>query len=153
MRRGLFLGVTVCMGFRMRDIIRLAMVTLSLAGSAEAATTRYQCDFAVGNRRDGNWVPAVLVVNHEDGAPTALIYDPIIKAAVGKPIEGRLSDTSRVRTAFTWSLDLRDSRKTPVTMTYTFIHYNNGQPAKMTVVPSGFDNRFSSEGTCVLKRS
>lgn len=123
-----------------------------VAGTAEAASTRYQCDFAVGNRRDGNWVPAVLVVNHEEGADTALVYDPIIKHVHGKPIEGRLGETSRVRTSFTWSLSLRDSEKTPVTMNYTFIHYNNGQRARVTVVPAGFDNRFSSEGTCVVKR-
>lgn len=136
----------------MRYALRAAVAFLLMAGAVEAATTRYQCDFAVGNRRDGNWVPAVLVVNHEDGAQTALIYDPIIKEAVGKPIEGRLGETTAVRTAFTWSLDLRDIRKTPVTMTYTFIYYTNGRPARMTVVPSGFDNRFSSEGTCVVKR-
>lgn len=137
----------------MRKWFRTAtLVALFAAGAAEAATTRYQCDFAVGNRRDGNWVPAVLVVNHVEGADTALVYDPIIKETHGKPIEGRLGETSRVRTSFTWSLNLRDRERTPVTMTYTFIYYNNGLPAKITVVPSGFDNRFSGEGTCVVKR-
>jgi hypothetical protein len=136
----------------MRHVIGLALLALVLAGAAEAKSTRYQCDFAVGNRRDGNWVPPVLVVNHDDGAPTALIYDPIIQNTFGKPIEGQLGDTSKVRTSFTWSLSMRDSENTPVTMNYTFIYYNNGRPAKVTVVPAGFDNRFSSEGTCVLKR-
>lgn len=137
----------------MRDGIILAVLLALLgAGSVKADTTRYQCDFAVGKRRDGNWVPAVLVVSHEDGASSALIYDPIIRATLGKPIEGRLGDTSKVRTSFTWSLSLRDREKTPVTMNYTFIYYNNGRPAKVKVVPAGFDSRFSGEGTCVLKR-
>lgn len=137
----------------MRDMIGLVCgVLLLTAVAAQAKSTRYQCEFEVGNRRDGNWVPAVLVVNHEDGAATALVYDPIIKETFGKPIEGQLGETSKVRTAFTWSLDLRDRKKTPVTMNYTFIYYNNGQPAKVTAVPAGFDNRFSGEGTCIVKR-
>ena len=136
----------------MRDVVLAGFALAMLAGAAEAKATRYQCEFDVGNRRDGNWVPPVLVVNHEDGAPTALIYDPIIKETFGKPIEGRLGDTSKVRTSFTWSLQLRDSRKTPVRMDYTFIYYNNGQPAKVRAVPAGFDNNFSGEGTCEVKR-
>lgn len=138
----------------MREGFRVAALAVMLAvgGTAEAKSTRYQCDFDVGHRRDGNWVPSVLVINHEDGADTALIYDPLIKAIHGKPIEGRVGETTGVRTTYVWSLAMRDARKTPVTMTYTFTYYNNGQRAKMRVVPSGFDNAFSGEGTCVVKR-
>lgn len=136
----------------MRVVTGLALLAAMAAGAADAAATRYECAFDVGNRRDGNWVPSVLVVTHTDGAPTALVYDPIIRDTLGRPVEARLADTSPVRTAFSWTLDLRDGRNRPVTMNYTFIHYTNGTPAKVTVVPAGFDNRFSGNGTCTLTR-
>jgi hypothetical protein len=128
------------------------LLVLGAGAAAQAAGVRYDCTFDTGNARDGNWVPSVLVLQHDTGSGKVTVFDPVIKHFNGKPIEGRLSTETNARSEFAWDLNVRTARGADSRMGYTFVYYKDGRPAKIRVDPRGYDNRFSGEGTCTLSR-
>ena len=126
------------------------MAALPLAGGA--AETRYECRFKVGAARDGNAVPEILFVQHAAGGDTALIFDPIIKHFIGKPIAAKFATETKARVEFKWDVRVHNNSGQDFLMFYTFVYYKDGRPAKIVAAPGGYDNRFSGEGTCKLSR-
>jgi hypothetical protein len=134
----------------MGRLIGAAVAAILMLGTtgAMAAETLYDCRFKIGSARDGNAVPEVLVIQHETGSSTALIFDPIIKHFIGKPIAGKFSTETKARVQFDWEVRVNNSAGQDFQMFYTFVYYKDGRPAKVVAVPGGYDNRFSGEGTC-----
>lgn len=132
---------------------RLALVLALLAAPAAAADTlRYDCKFATGTKRDGNWIPSVLILHHDRGTGRVIVFDPVIKHFVGSPIEARLESENAARRSFAWSFDTRagGGRNQTARMGYRMTWYADGRPVRMRAVPSGYDNDFDSEGACKL---
>lgn len=130
-----------------------AMIAAMSAGGADAAATRYECSFDVGKARDGNWVPGVLVIQHEAGKPTAVVFDPVIQHYIGKPIDGTLGEDTKGLTRFGWTLRAKSVTRQDVEMVYRFVHYKRGNSAKVTVAAKGYDNEFSADGRCKLTKA
>ena len=126
------------------------LAVLGFAVAAQAAAVRYDCRFDTGHARDGNWVPAVLVLQHDTASGTVTVFDPVIKHFIGVPIQGHLSAETRARTEFSWDIKVSPPGNANVRIDYTFVYYKDGRPAKLRAEPRGFDNRFSGEGTCKL---
>jgi hypothetical protein len=133
----------------------LGAVALVLSAAvAQSEVTTYDCKFATGNARDGNWIPTVLVLRHDVAAGTAVVYDPVIKHFVGNPISARLAEQTAQRTMFTWVVDARNTpnERQSARMQYRLNYYRNGRPARMIASPSGYDNEWTGDGTCTLRR-
>ena len=85
-----------------------------------------------------------------------MVFDPLIKHFVGKPINGRLADQTRARTSFAWEIDTSvkggAAGAQSAKMRYKLSYFNNGQPARVYATPSGYNNEFSAEGSCTLKK-
>ena len=126
------------------------LAVLGFAAAAQAAGVRYDCRFNTGHVRDGNWVPAILVLQHDTSSGKVTVFDPVIKHFTGVPISGQMTTETRARTEFSWDLDVRTGSGGDSRMAYTFVYYKDGRPAKLRAEPRGFDNRFSGEGTCKL---
>ncbi len=122
---------------------------------ASATNIRYDCTFQNGTKRDGNWIPEVLVLQHNDKTGEVLVFDPVIKYFIGKPISGTLAEETAARTTFIWEFDARKpgiGADRQAKMRYRFSYFKNGQPARMRATPLGYDNDWSNEGTCKLKK-
>jgi hypothetical protein len=128
------------------------LAVLGSAPTAQAEGVRYDCKFDTGNARDGNWVPQVLVLQHDTTSGKVTVFDPVIKSFTGKPIEGQLNTETKARTEFSWDLNVRTKSGADSRMGYTFVYYKDGRPAKVRAEPRGYDNRFSGEGTCKLSK-
>ena len=128
------------------------LTALGATATAQAASIRYNCSFDTGNARDGNWVPAVLVLQHDTTSGKVTVFDPVIKHFTGVPINGQMTTETKARTEFSWDLNVRTQNGADSRMAYTFVYYKDGRPAKVRAEPRGFDNRFSGEGTCKLSR-
>ena len=136
----------------MRAGLMAVVVLLGAASVVQAEGVRYDCKFNTGNARDGNWVPEVLVLQHDVKSGKVTVFDPVIKHFTGVPITGRLSTETKARSEFSWDLRVRTPAGGDSVMGYTFVYYKDGRPAKMRAEPRGYDNRFSGEGTCALSR-
>jgi hypothetical protein len=121
---------------------------------AHAEVTTYDCRFTTGSVRDLNWIPSVLMLRHDRATDKIVVFDPIIKHFVGTPVSARLVDETARRITFGWSVDIRrlPGAAGAADMTYRLSYYRSGRPARMTAVPSGFDNDFSGDGTCTLRK-
>lgn len=139
-----------------RSIIRGAFcLALTLAPlAAQAAVTIYDCRFSTGTARDGNWIPAVLLLRHDTATGKIVVFDPIIKLFVGTPIEARMTEETPRRVTFSWVVDARNLPREhqAARMNYRLNYYRNGQPARMSATPSGYDNDWTGEGTCTLRK-
>lgn len=119
---------------------------------AAAAVTRYECNFPENGRLGGGWVPTVVVVQDDDRTGKIMVFDPLIKNFVGVPIEARRGDETVARVTFVWTLETRVKQQA-AKMTYRLTHYRNGRPATVKVLPGGYDNSFSGDGTCKVSKS
>ncbi len=132
----------------------LAVVAASIAFNADAAPkiqaekVVFDCDFASGTARDGNWVPTKLYILKLQGKGVLFAYDPVIETFVGDPIPVAMIDESKARITYGWDVVAKDSRSQSFTMVYRFTYFRNGLPAKMAAQPGGFDNTWSGEGRC-----
>jgi hypothetical protein len=136
-----------------RSVICLVMAAFA-PGIAQAASTIYDCKFATGTARDGNWIPTVLVLRHDTATGKVVVFDPIIKHFIGNPIDARLSEETSQRRTFTWVVDARNtpSERQSARMAYWLNYYVNGRPARMIAKPSGYDNEWTGDGTCVARQ-
>lgn len=137
--------------FRLFAAIVALLAAVALPVYAKTTATRYECEFKPGTARDGNWVPSVLVIQHEDGADMALVFDPIIKFFHGKPIDAKVGETTKARREFSWKYRAKAGQSQDFTMSYSFVYYTSGK-AKITARPGGFDNSWSGDGTCKVTK-
>ncbi|MFN3970541.1 MAG: hypothetical protein ACK4GO_08705 [Gemmobacter sp.] len=141
----------------MRLGLRLAMAAVGAVAAmgpvaARAAFVQYDCRFVVGGQRDGYWVPSQMVLRHDTASGSVTVFDPIIKHFAGNPIPARLSEETRARSTYVWSVNTRTSANQSATMDYSFSYFRNGRPATVRAIPRGYDNEFSGDGTCTVKQ-
>lgn len=129
----------------------LAAVYASVSVAApkiQAEKVVFDCDFAAGTARDGNWVPKKLYILKMPGKEGLVAYDPVIETFVGNPVPVALIDRSEARITYGWDYVAKDSRSQSFRMIFRFTYFRNGLPAKMSAQPGGFDNSWSGEGRC-----
>lgn len=136
-----------------RGVLCLALSIVAPV-AAQAAVTIYDCKFATGTARDGNWIPTVLVLRHDTTTGKIVVFDPIIKHFIGTPIDARLAEETAQRTMFSWVVDARNTPREnqAARMLYRLNYYRNGRPARMVASPSGYDNEWTGDGTCTLRK-
>jgi hypothetical protein len=120
-----------------------------LSGGAEAR--RFDCRFNSGAARTGGWISEVVVLDHRPGAATALVNDAVINAFVGVPIEAKVAADTRARSTFAWEVQTETSSGAGAqraVMLYRLNYYKDGRPATISAQPRGYDNSFTSDGTC-----
>jgi hypothetical protein len=120
---------------------------LILAAPSNAATTLYECRFS--GVSDG-WMPEQLVLA-DDGDGRVKVSDTIIETYAGGPVEAKVADCTKVRTTYSWSVRVKDVRNNTFKMAYRLSIFSNGQPAQLSAQPLGFDNRYTTSGTCTSR--
>lgn len=123
---------------------------LSVLASAEMAAakiTKYECSFPQSKARGGGWVPEILIITDNDKSGEIIVFDPVIKYFVGKPITARRSGETKARVSYVWEYWTNNKGQSS-RVTYSFSYFRNGQPAKIRVQPGSYDNTWSGEGTC-----
>jgi hypothetical protein len=118
------------------------------APKIQAEKVVFDCDFASGTARDGNWVPSKLYIMKIIGKEGLVAYDPVIEAFVGNPVPAEMIDQSKARITYGWEYEAEDSASQSFKMIYRFTYFRNGLPAKMSAQPGGYDNSWSEEGRC-----
>ncbi len=136
---------------RIGGVVGAVLGVMAVAGPALAGITQYECRFAQEPARGGGWIPEMLVLTDDDKTGETMVYDPIIKHFVGVPIKAKLEARTKSRATFSWEVKI-EVRGQYSRMAYTFSHLSNGQAARMTARPGGYDNSFSGEGTCKVSK-
>jgi hypothetical protein len=126
-----------------------ALVLGALAHPAAATLTQYECRFEQSRARGGGWIPEVLVITDNNRTGEIIVYDPVIKYFIGKPIPARRSTLSKVRTTYAWEFQAQNKGQA-ARMTYTLSYHSNGQPTRIRVQPGGYDNVWTGDGRCAV---
>jgi hypothetical protein len=114
---------------------------------AVANVTEYECRFAQERGRGGGWIPEILVLTENSATGEVVVFDPVIKHFIGEPITATMTSSSDNRRTFTWEFVIQHRGQSP-RMIYDLTYFSNGRPAKMTLLPGGYDNSWSGDGTC-----
>ncbi|GIT86914.1 hypothetical protein [Roseobacter sp. OBYS 0001] len=125
---------------------KFLVTTAALAAFASPAVAlEYVCD--VRGNGEG-FVSSVVALQFEPGAGTAMVYDAVIDAVHGEPIEVDLKDRGRGRYRMTYRVSNIPARPRPLTILYTI----NLDAEKNTVVirgtMPGYSNLVGGKGTC-----
>lgn len=111
-----------------------------LLSAPALATDIYECAFAKHSAH-GNWLPTVVVIEHDAKTNDVTVYDPLIKHYKGKPIPGKVETDNDKRVSYTWKLDgMKDVRNTTVSFAYRLTVYKAGLAAKVSGKALGFAN-------------
>lgn len=127
----------------------IALPLAMAAGTASAKITQYECRFDQNRGRGGGWITELVYLTENDETGEILAYDPVIHHFVGHPVEARLSASTKVRKTFSWTVDTRNKGQA-AEMHYTLSYFSNGQPAKLTAKPGGYDNTWKDVGKCTV---
>ena len=76
--------------------------------SAPAGATIYECHFEE-KASNGNWLPNVSVVEYDEKAGKATVFDPLIKYFVTNPLNAKIETDNDIRTSFNWILPTKDN--------------------------------------------
>lgn len=123
-----------------------------LSGPGLAQALRCDGRLATGTRRGGNWLPAVPVLHHAPSRGRVVVFGPVIRLFVGKPIDGRRDRETGARRSLSRRFDARvpgDERRSAA-MFCRLNRQADGRRARIGATPSGFDNARESAGTCTL---
>lgn len=135
-------------------LLTATMLAICMSGAAPVFAAKgdvlYKCDFVQMTSRGGGWIPSQLYLVYNPGTGNAEVIDSVIKHFVGKPIPVRLTQETKARIGFAWTLTIKDSSNQQAPMEYRFTYFKNGQPAQMTAQPGGYDNSWSGSGKCAL---
>ena len=135
---------------RMRVKAFACTVALVLAaGAASAKPVVYDCKPEVG--RSDSVIQPEYVISYDKATGAVLVNDPIIMGTVGKPIQGKVQSESDVRTVFDWKLKTVKGTSDSASWEYRARVFKDGR-LSLTVTPVGYDNQFSSEGRCTVKK-
>ncbi len=128
----------------------LALVlALPHAGAAIAKTSLeiYECSFAKRTSNKG-WVPLIVVLARAPGADSATINDPIMQHFTGGPMDVRVHEETDARVVYRWRVPVKTQTGQSAPIDYRLSSRKDGLTAKITGLPSGYDDSFSSDGTC-----
>lgn len=123
-----------------------AVLAASLPSGAEAKTT-YECRFKPA-AANGDMLPDLVALAHEDGARTAIAGDGITQAVTGGPVEARVEADNGKRSTFTWKLRMSNARNQTTTMAYRLTVMKADLSATISATPMGYANSFQARGSC-----
>lgn len=127
-----------------------AVLSVSLA-SAALSRTIYECQIEDRGTNQG-WLPNIVVVAYEPGAETVTVSDPYIEFASGGPIEVKPTTDNDAQLSLKWKITLPAANQDDLNLTYSFTILKADNRAKISALPHGYDNTFTSKGTCKVKK-
>lgn len=129
----------------------VAMALIVGAGAATAKPVIYDCKPASGKSTSVIQPEILISYDAENGAVT--VTDPLILSEVGKPLAGKLQSESAVRYVFDWTVDgVLGGRSETAALEFRARVFKADGRLSLTVTPHGYDNQFSSEGHCTIKK-
>lgn len=138
----------------MRSIVKRCLIAIALATTAAAASAKpviYDCKPEAG--REDSVMQPEYVISYDKATGEVLVNDPIIMATVGKPIQGKLQSESDVRTVFDWRLKtVPGTQSSSASWQFRARVFKADGRLSLTMTPVGYDNHFSSEGRCTVKK-
>ncbi|MGH1412220.1 MAG: hypothetical protein ACRBB0_01930 [Pelagimonas sp.] len=136
----------------MNKVMSLALVSVLglFAQPVLAAGKSYECKI-VNTRSQGNWLPKVLFIGHDETKDTVIVSDPIILYFNDRqPIQGHVSTDNNKRTTFTWKLKTK-TKQQYATIAYRATYMKATGRLNISGSPLGYSNRYTSSGTCEVK--
>lgn len=127
----------------------VGFVAALLLSAPVLAADIYECEFAKHSAH-GNWLPTVVVIEHDAKTNGVTVYDPLIKYYKGKPIAGKVETDNDKRISYTWKLDgMKDVRNTTASFAYRLTIHKAGLAAKVSGKVLGYENGAQeSAGSC-----
>ena len=129
-------------------------VALALAGfllAAPASALTYYCK--VTPQGSDNWIPPDMSIDLDEATSSVTVWDGLIKATVGKPVDGQLRSVNDTRYLFGWTVPKLKDTSGQYTPGFTFslnIIRATGE-AQVTAHPQGYSNSFRGKGACALQ--
>lgn len=115
--------------------------------TAAAAQTIYDCSFEELANNMG-WVPTRVILSHEPGAAEAEVNDGFIQEYNGGPMTVKVTKETDGILSLSWKLTPESIRGNEVQVRYDFTIYKVDNRAKIRATPLGYDNNWSSHGSC-----
>lgn len=136
-----------------RNLPKLAFaVALAMLGAGGAAArTVYECSIEERGTNHGA-LPTIVVVAVDPGVEDVLVSDPMIQHVHGQPISVTPRANNESRLTLRWKLTLEATDQSEWILTYDFSILKSNLSAKITAMPHGYDNTFSSQGSCTAKQ-
>jgi hypothetical protein len=119
----------------------------AMTGHIAQANTTYECALN-DERTNRGWLPTKVVVSHDAGAEEALVSDELIMSVFGEPRSAEVKRDTERRLLLEWSLSLRATDGTGVTLRYVLNIAKQNRTAAINAFPVGYGNQFGSTGTC-----
>ena len=120
------------------------------ASAASAKPVIYDCKPVIG--RSNSVIQPEYVISYDKASGEVLVSDPIIMGTFGKPIKATVQSESDVRTVFDWKLKTVKGTSGSASWEYRARVFKADGRLSLTVTPVGYDNQFSSEGSCTIAR-
>lgn len=129
---------------KMRILLGIALAWLAFPVLAQET---YECrikDLAVNN----GWLPDVVVAKVAPDRATATVSDPIILNYVGSPTTAKVGTDNDKRITLVWRLKAKSTSNDYATLEYRLTIIKGDLRAVMSLLPLGYDDRPSAEGSC-----
>lgn len=109
----------------------------------------YECEFPK-QEANQNWLPTVVVIEHDGKTNEVTVYDPLIKHYKGAPIAGKVETDNEVRVSYTWRLNgMKDIGGQMVNQAYRLTIRKAGLTAKVSGKALGYANSVEeAAGSC-----
>lgn len=137
----------------MKMVRRLGFVAAACLFAAPALADVYECEFPE-MEANGNWLPTVVVVEHDAATNEVTVYDPLIKHYKGAPIPAKVETSNATRITYTWRLDgMKDISNQIVNQSYRLTIRKDGLTAKVSGKALGFANSVEeAAGRCKKRK-
>lgn len=113
--------------------------------------TIYTCNLKVN--RSQSWIPnqVVISVNNSDGKVT--VFDPIIRHFMTNPISAKVVVNTAERLTVKWTMKRINKVKPDSVPNFEYVAKINKNDQRIAIygTPLGYDNRFYSDGVCIVK--
>lgn len=133
----------------MKMVRGLGFAVLACLCAAPVLADVYECEFSE-HEANQNWLPTVVVIEHDSKTNEVTVYDPLIKHYKGAPIPGKVETDNDVRISYTWRLDgMKDVSGQMVNQSYRLTIRKAGLTAKVSGKALGYANSVEeAAGSC-----
>lgn len=128
-------------------LLPAAMIAWAMTALPAHATDVYECTFAKLGSNYG-FLPLIAVISHDPETDSATVFDPIIKAEKGAPIEAEVTANNKAKLSVSWSMMLGSGSGDYVKMAYRLSLQKASLAASVSGKPQGYINDLRSEGKC-----
>ena len=134
----------------MNNFTRIAAAALSfLVYAAPALAITYECRVTKSN---ANYIPEILVIEHDDKTGEVTVFDPVIKHFLDRPTNGEVAVDNAKRITFSWSINsIKADALQTANLRYRATVLKRSKKLSITGKPLGYENNFKGSGTCIVK--